>query len=550
MNSDAASTEVTLQQLAQRGAYLVEALPHQPGGVDFLGLREVNLNLMQQLLPTVNNVVSHVRIYTVLAWAWWRAADLARQQGADVLPERILRFVERVEILFTWSHTLSGKGAGLPGNTAKPPRSSGAVLLDLKSWKRPPLTSALMAPVQYGPSLRFPSGFRYVAPSAGASGLLVPVETVLPAIHSLDSRLGASSQAQLFTTLKDVRATAEQARELFPIWRLDKCEGIEAKVFREHFGDPKWHDRGVLEGDTRWRRSRTIAYLLDILKQTGKAITIGELRVAAASQFLPTGRRWVAKQELWPAAVAFTLLQARQGQRQALEALFSWVERVLKSGSGHTPDSLAEHAVQIIHSADGAFRGARSLKQVAGWLRKKAGAFGSMPYALCRNEALDPFQLMSTTALAARDPGQSSALLSTSIQLLLLSGLLASAMREEKTAMPLLELAPTRIPLKTVIALLDDDRPLRESFRQILGEMVIGQHLAVAVARNVDETQRLRISLEEEGLVSLARRPLQPAPTPDRLGNLLPLMSEAGLCKARQDGGITRYSLLSATPAY
>jgi hypothetical protein len=133
MSTNSQAAAVTLQELVRRGPYLVEGLPHRPGGVDFLGLREVNLNLMQRLLPTVNNVVSHVRIYTVLAWAWWRAGELARQRGTDPAPEQIVRFVERVEILFTWSHKLAGHAAGLPGNTAKPPKSSGPVPLDITS---------------------------------------------------------------------------------------------------------------------------------------------------------------------------------------------------------------------------------------------------------------------------------------------------------------------------------------------------------------------------------------------------------------------------------
>jgi hypothetical protein len=45
----AADQVVDLAKLSRGGPLLVGKLPHQPGGVDFLGLRQVNLALMQQL---------------------------------------------------------------------------------------------------------------------------------------------------------------------------------------------------------------------------------------------------------------------------------------------------------------------------------------------------------------------------------------------------------------------------------------------------------------------------------------------------------------------
>ena len=43
------------------------------GGVDPLGLRQLNFNIMDELLPGVNNVAKHVRPFVVIAWAWRRA---------------------------------------------------------------------------------------------------------------------------------------------------------------------------------------------------------------------------------------------------------------------------------------------------------------------------------------------------------------------------------------------------------------------------------------------------------------------------------------------
>jgi hypothetical protein len=54
---------------------------------------------------------------------------------------------------------------------------------------------------------------------------------------------------------------------------------------------------------------------------------------------------------------------------------------------------------------------------------------------------------------------------------------------------------------------------------------------SVAARRFDGETQRLRISIEEEGLEFLADKPLVPFVTPDRLATCLSLMPDCGLLK-------------------
>ena len=44
------------------------------GGVDPLGLRQINFDLMDRVLPGINNVGRHLRPFVVTTWAWRRAA--------------------------------------------------------------------------------------------------------------------------------------------------------------------------------------------------------------------------------------------------------------------------------------------------------------------------------------------------------------------------------------------------------------------------------------------------------------------------------------------
>lgn len=55
----------------------VAATAPKLGGVDPLGLRQINFDLMDQVLPGLNNVARHIRPFVVVTWAWRRARQLA-----------------------------------------------------------------------------------------------------------------------------------------------------------------------------------------------------------------------------------------------------------------------------------------------------------------------------------------------------------------------------------------------------------------------------------------------------------------------------------------
>ena len=87
------------------------------GGVDPLGLRQINFDLMDEVLPGLNNVASHIRPFVVVAWAWRRAFQRAEALGKMTIPEDDLRdFVDRIEVLFAISQFLRDKSTNLPGS--------------------------------------------------------------------------------------------------------------------------------------------------------------------------------------------------------------------------------------------------------------------------------------------------------------------------------------------------------------------------------------------------------------------------------------------------
>ena len=86
---------------------------------------------------------------------------------------------------------------------------------------------------------------------------------------------------------------------------------------------------------------------------------------------------------------------------------------------------------------------------------------------------------------------------------------------------------------KRLVAL--GDLTLRQAIQFILEAMIISQHFATAVNRFDGQSQRLRLSIEEAGLISLVRKPWQPTVTEDRLAILLRLAADCGLIQTTGD---------------
>jgi hypothetical protein len=168
------------------GPRSVPTMRLKTGGVDPLGLRQINLDLMDESFPGFNNVTTVLRPYTVMAWAWWKAVELAKTNaGGQARIEALRAFVDRADVIYVWSQLLDGRDAELPGKRVLKrevlARSdytfSGPRWDEVCKVRR--YSTGLMAPVQYGPSIRTQSGLGWLTPDA-ETGALVPVKEVMP----------------------------------------------------------------------------------------------------------------------------------------------------------------------------------------------------------------------------------------------------------------------------------------------------------------------------------------------------------------------------------
>jgi hypothetical protein len=98
--------------------------------------------------------------------------------------------------------------------------------------------------------------------------------------------------------------------------------------------------------------------------------------------------------------------------------------------------------------------------------------------------------------------------------------------------------ARDRLPLELVVRRLDSlaDMPIQTLWNEIIESWVLGQHVRWSVARSGDETQRLRVAVDEGGWVRLRSKLSGPfRPTPDRLAAALSLSTNCGLLRRTKD---------------
>ena len=95
--------------MTNQGPYIVSEPPLISGGVDFLGLRQTNLDLMAEAIPGVNNVTRYVRPFSLMAWITWKYRDLVAGIPRAAHDKMFPGFRERAETLFTWSHWINGR---------------------------------------------------------------------------------------------------------------------------------------------------------------------------------------------------------------------------------------------------------------------------------------------------------------------------------------------------------------------------------------------------------------------------------------------------------
>jgi hypothetical protein len=530
------------------------AVPHTPfflpphkgenNGVDFLGLRQTNLDMMGELIPSTNNVTAYIRPFSLLAWTFWKFHALCAKAGLHE-PSRddVTQFRERIEILFTWGARLDTTAGGIPGTTAAPPAvdAQGRVPLTFSAWGRIPSSTSLIAALWYGPASKTVTGLGFLDPLPGrseffrATGLGVQLATALDE----QLRLQETCYRRLLDTLDPVLASEEDAKLLWRAWSPENLTEPERAAFAAAlYSDEQVGNTSTLRG----KRSTTLALVLHHLKCCEAPASAPEIRMGMALSATASGV-YTVPETLLATRNNWLTLQMRQLQRLSMESLLSWSEAQIL---GHRVRETTEMASNFDRHWDPTQYGllAGSLAELISVLDQEAISVEGFIAAVRAGTLPNPFDVMSSihsTIRAGSDQFTNEAFLG-----LLLCASFAAATDAAGSLLAMTQLGGSpRVSManlrKRLVGL--GDVSVREAFEFVLETLIISQHMATAVNRFEGQNQRLRLTLEEGGLDALVGKPWEPTVTEDRLPTLLSLAAQSRLLMPTGDH---RYAAVQA----
>jgi hypothetical protein len=504
--------------------YLIPDLRPRTSGVDFLNLRQVNLDAMDYCFPSVNNVTLHVRPYSLMCWAHWRIVEELERRGAsEVLPSQVRCFREKIESLVVWGAQLQSL-SGVPGSSSKRPADA-VVPLDFQSWNRSENNTSYLAAVQYGPSLSDLNGLGFLHWEGPVPRVTTPGEKLARAFD--DSIRGHAAYDALVDP--DLMACdAGFATAVFPLLHPFETTPEEQTIFQERLFPEEHLGRLKLPAG---RRVTSISLILALLDGGLSAKDPAAICDGMAFAATPAGHLLTLSPEQEAMSHAWAFLQARQLQRIAMEALLGWVEQVL--GSPMKPEALVETAAKQL--AD--LRGWKPESTVASATADCCPVSGSL--AEHRAAWLSDLSTFSHGRRAAALAGivgntkcEAPELISACMDALLMVAASTAWMTESPVTKPWLAKGGSdRVSLGhwqvTVNRLAE--QPLKYLLDLLLKNFIVSQHFAVGTDRYDGERIRLRLILDEQGLDFLRESPWRPAVTRDRLVAVLNLMGSCGM---------------------
>jgi hypothetical protein len=514
--------------------FLTEAIPLESGGLDYLGLRGVNLNLLaERLLPGINNATRDVGTYVLATWVAWKFRKMCGSEK-EFTRSRFVQFREAVEVALSYNIR-----ANSPGNEqfGEPHRKIGVQQkfeppgeLSFQNAKRGNSTSVFSAPL-YGPSLRF-LGLLTEAAATDQLKADIPIpssdERTEVIVSDLDRHLANSVAYPRLTRLGEISLTESELDDLalaglHPAFALQL--GKRAKKAFISMLVPKDIESG---------RTITAKLLVATVKQyPGK--TLSKIRAmwhtgltddgAAIKSF---GTVEDAQRELW------AVFQSRQYQRYIIECFLRCFEIALRAGI-HSIDDMVAH----FHRQSGLGKRtlaefftaeAADISMTADWVRvavqwkKKVGPAHSKYLANCDELPSDSelckfvFELLARWWIPMNDWTSHP-----DCQKWLTFG------------------DEDRMSAKWFHGWVQErlDAPIQVVLHDIFEKLVFAQHVRIALSRFDGEGQRLRFALADKGITPMVTftkltRGI-PGWTNDRLQSLADLLSDLSVLQVDEE---------------
>lgn len=515
-----------------KGPHLLPEFDPGRGGVDFLGLRQVNLDLMAECFPGINNVTYYIRPYSVLSWIYWKFYESKKADSDDkATAKELARFKEKVESLFLWGHQLNNV-SGIPGLRSKPHElEKGKANLTFKAWRRSADNTSLQAAVQYGPSVKDRGGLGFIHQIEGPFFQVTKEGAGLA--EALDSSLQKRRAYSMLSDHEELFASETQASELFESWRVDDPP---SKREREIFAGCFYDESKINESSDIGRRSSTLHLILSVLGNSNQPMQEEEIRRSMAFQRLPNRKKIKLERGPEQSAKKWLLLQVRQAQRIAMECLLAWVEHRILNCHERNPAKIIGSLRDILaKSAPEVFAKKTPDSAVESWL----GEIKTLDDYILRAMTDDGVSLFWLSRELERVVGdEPDSVCVPAVKLLLLMRRFGEWLTDDsRLKQEIGRGGAPRISLAYWCKVFDTNsqQPLEHLLAVLIENLVLSQHFAVATNRFDGGRQRLRIILEEGGLEALVEYPWQPRITADRLASSLSLLVDCGLVSYDSD---------------
>lgn len=514
------------------------------GGIDFLGLRWVNLTIVgTELIPELNNVTRDMGTFMLAAWIPWKFRALC-SSDRDYTEKNYRLFREKAETALALTYRTESGLTRLHGDTrnrignGQTPNLPAA--LSFAGVKRSEQTT-LYAAAAYGPALGALGLIRtYHSIATNRTRLNIPIahddpETV-GMLRAVDEHLCRSPSYGKLASLEtpsfewqDIKSLGESG--LDPA----RLRGSEFAAVKQGFLKRLLPSDGSLRG---FMRTRTARLLLETLRQQSR-LDSGQLRIAWYTGYLPTGiRLQFADPDTETHRRRWACFLARQYQRYALER-FLWCFEVAVVSGAHSIEEVVEHWREGTEAA-----GIRLDQTLDQFIQTLAGeAFDTDEAATSRawNDTVHGIDARFEHIAGSK----AEAAVADGLRMIggwywrMLCRLSDSPMNS------LLSLGGSdRLGMKWFMGWLAERRSqsLRGVLRDIFSDLVFSQHMRVALSRFDGRAQRLRFVLGDSGIepTESARGSLASdfvGIMPDRLETLTELLCDTDVLQA-QDGRV------------
>lgn len=321
----------TLEELLENartasGPQIVAKIGIGQGGVDPLGLRQINFGLMDRVFPDLNNVARHVGPYILMAWAWRQVRRiLERGKKAGAVDQEMRDFVDRIEAIYAWSQFLIDPRSDLPGAVAmRKLFEVSRYTFGGEEWERRRDTrrysTGLISPLNYGPSLQT---MGWLERAEEGAGVFVTPPDLDPVLDAFEARLAGELDHPAFSRLGSVTVKSTDVARWGKLWSIKTPLAVERKALFERLG-------GALAAVTRQRGVALIQAGYSDLEEEDWDIDDVRARMADRPD------EWGDPESCPAAAAEWRAVQVRQVFRLTLEALFYWFVEQLGDGSMHT----------------------------------------------------------------------------------------------------------------------------------------------------------------------------------------------------------------------